>query len=145
MSEFQLTTEIVALSQSQHWNTAKHEWELEEIYEVDEPDTCLCGHFPIKELCILKNAINQNHVVVGNCCVKKFIGLPSDKIFQAIKRIKKDNEKSLNKIALDYAYYKKLVNNWEYNFYLDILHKRKLSMKQLQKKIQINATVIRNM
>ena len=28
------------------------EWKLDHIYWEDEPDTCLCGHYPINELCI---------------------------------------------------------------------------------------------
>ena len=54
--------------------------ELEDIYSEDEPETCFCGHFPINELCFL------------NVCVKKFLGLPSDKIFDAVNRITKDSE-----------------------------------------------------
>lgn len=88
MSEYKLTEEIIKLSQSKLWDVAKSEWTLYEIYEADKPERCLCGHFPIIEICNLKNKLNSNYATVGNCCVKKFIGLPSDKIFQVIKRVK---------------------------------------------------------
>jgi hypothetical protein len=87
MSEYQLTKEIVARSDAKVWDAAKLEWALEEVYESEEPDTCLCGHFPIIEICVLRNRVNKNTAIVGNCCVKKFIGLPSDRIFQAAKRV----------------------------------------------------------
>lgn len=145
MSEFKLTNKIIALSSSSIWNVAKLEWELDEIYEADEPGYCLCGHFPINETCILKNKVNGNLATVGNCCVKKFIGLPSDKIFQAIKRVRKDNEKSLNAEAIEHAFNKRWINNWEIFFYLDIMRKRKLSINQLNKKIKINEKLARNM
>lgn len=56
MSEYKLTQEIIALSVSSNWDVAKLEWKLYEIYEADEPETCLCGHFPIIEICVLSNA-----------------------------------------------------------------------------------------
>ena len=138
MSEYKLTEEIIKLSQSQLWDVAKSEWTLYEIYEADEPERCLCGHFPIIEICTLKNKLNSNYATVGNCCVKKFIGLPSDKIFQAIKRVRKDDEKSLNAEAITHAYDKGWINDWEKGFYLDVMRKRKLTPNQLNKKVQIN-------
>ncbi|MBE4160105.1 hypothetical protein HJ102_22715 [Vibrio parahaemolyticus] len=134
MSEYKLTEEIIKLSQSQLWDVAKSEWTLYEIYEADEPERCLCGHFPIIEICTLKNKLNSNYATVGNCCVKKFIGLPSDKIFQAIKRVRKDDEKSLNAEAISHAYDKGWINDWEKSFYLDVMRKRKLTPNQLNKK-----------
>lgn len=56
MSEFQLMREIVALSQASTWDKAKLECELESVYEEEEPDTCLCGHFPINEICVIATA-----------------------------------------------------------------------------------------
>jgi hypothetical protein len=145
VTEFKLTNEIIELSSSCIWDAAKLEWELDEIYEADESGRCLCGHFPIIETCILKNKVNGNSAIVGNCCVKKFIGLPSGKIFQAIKRVRKDNEKSLNAEAIEHAFNKRWINDWEMGFYLDVMRKRKLTTSQLQKKIQINEKLARNM
>ena len=88
MSQYKLSAEIVAQSEAQAWDEAKLEWKLDHIYWEEEPDTCLCGHYPINELCILRNAKNGNTALVGNCCVKKFMGLPSDKIFQSLKKSK---------------------------------------------------------
>ena len=115
------------------------------MYEAEEPDTCLCGHFPIIEICILQNKRNGNHATVGNCCVKKFTGLPSDKIFQAVKRVRKDNERSLNAEAIQHAYDQGWINDWERDFYFDVMRKRNLSSRQLAKKVQINEKVMRNM
>ena len=142
MAEYKLINEILSLSVSNTWEVAKTEWELNEIYFADIPETCLCGHFPIIELCELKNRKNKILAVVGNCCVKKFIGLPSDKIFQAVKRVRKDGEKGLNGEAIELAYSKKWINDWEYNFYIDTFRKRKLSENQLSKRRQINEKVL---
>jgi len=145
MSEYKLTQGIIELSEAKTWDAAKLEWKLAEIYEADEPETCLCGHFPIIEICILSNIINTNSTNVGNCCVKKFMGLPSDKIFTAVKRVRKDNEKSLNAEAIEYAFEKNWINDWEKSFYLDIMRKRNLSTKQLETKIKINMKLAHNM
>lgn len=73
MSQYKLTNGILKLSVSKVWDTASLEWKLNEIYEAVNPETCLCGHFPIVEICILKNNLNNESVTVGNCCVKKFL------------------------------------------------------------------------
>ncbi|MFJ7565541.1 hypothetical protein ACIQW9_01090 [Herminiimonas sp. NPDC097707] len=144
MSEFRLTNEIIARSSSSNWAAAKLEWTLHEIYEADEPETCLCGHFPIKELCVLRNRINDARATVGNCCVKKFMGLPSNLIFQAVKRVRADSSKSLNAESLSHALEKNWVNQWEYDFYARIMAKRNLTPKQVEKKQQINEKFMRN-
>lgn len=145
MSQYQLTSEIIKRSIARNWDTAKLEWELREVYEADEPETCLCGHFPIIELCVLGNKLNRKSATVGNCCVKKFIGLPSDRIFQAVKRVRKDGTKSLNAEAIDYAFGRSWLNEWEKDFYFDIMRKRNLSPKQAAKKVQINEKYLLNM
>lgn len=145
MSEYKLTEEILKRSQSQIWDIAKREWSLSQIYEAEEPETCLCGHFPIIEICILRNKLNAQFATVGNCCVKKFIGLPSDLIFQAVKRVRKDNQKSLNAEAIQHAYEKNWINEWEYTFSIDTRHKRNLSGKQLQIRIKVNEKMLANM
>lgn len=145
MSGFKLAAEIIALSNADSWELAKIEWVLDSIYFAEEPETCLCGHFPIIELCELKNAKNGSSATVGNCCVKKFLGLPSDKIFQAVKRIRVDSDKNLNGETIEHAYSKGWINKWEYEFYGDVFTKRKFSDKQLAKKKQINEKILKRM
>lgn len=142
MSEYQLTAAIIALSRAKNWDQAKLEWLLAEIYFEETPQTCLCGHFPIIEICVLNNKLNGNTAEVGNCCVKKFVGLPSDKIFQAVKRVKKDIAKSLNAETIEHAYNKGWIDDWERKFYFDIMRKRVLSKKQDTIKERINRTVL---
>ena len=100
MSEFKLAREIDARSSGATGDEARLEWALDEVYESSEPETCLCGHNPIIELCILRNRSNGGLATVGTCCVKKFIGLPSDLIFLAGKRVSPDTGKSLNAEAI---------------------------------------------
>jgi len=142
MGESKLSQEIISLSVADTWEVAKSEWELSEIYFSDGSDTCLCGHYPIIELCEIRNKKNQKITIVGNCCVNKFMGLPSKKIFQAVKRIRKDSKKSLNSEAIDLAYSKDWINKWEYDFYTDTLRKRLLTEQQGLKRKQINDKIL---
>ena len=137
-----LAFEIVKLSESGAWQDAKLEWGLHDVYYEEERDTCLCGHYPIIEICVIKNYHNNEEVIIGNHCVKKFLRLSSDKFFQAFRRIKKDNEKSLNSEMIDYAYKNNWINDWEKNFYQDIMRKRNLTDKQLRHKTKINKEVL---
>jgi len=141
MSEFQLTKELIELSQASTWDKAKLEWSLFDIEKVTEHETCLCGHYPISEVCIIENKINGSQARVGNCCVKKFLE-QSDKVFQAVKRIKNDDSKSLNAEALNFAFEKGWVTPKEKDFYFDIMRKRSLSPKQQQWKISINNKIL---
>lgn len=141
MSEFQLTKELIALSHTTTWDKARLEWSLFDIEKVTEHETCLCGHYPISEICIIGNDQNGNTARVGNCCVKKFISR-SDKIFQAVKRVKKDSKKSLNAETIEFVFEKMIINEWEKKFYLDIMRKRTLSNKQKETKEKINHKVL---
>ncbi len=120
---------------------ARLEWALFGIYEAQTPQRCLCGKYPIIEICTLKNKLNNSLATVGNCCVKKFIGLPSDKIFQAVKRVRKDLSKTLNPETIAHALEKRWINDWESTFYLNIIPNRSLSAKQAEKKTAINQKI----
>lgn len=139
-----LAKEITALSVASHWVTARLEWTLHEVFRVDEPETCLCGHFPIIEICILRNTRNNNTAQVGNVCVKKLIGLPSDKIFDAFHRILADLTKPLNIVSILYAHEKGWISEWERDFSTNTARRRRLSDKQLNTRMEINKRVIRH-
>lgn len=141
MSEYQLITELIKLSSSQKWDEAKLEWQLIDVEKVEDAESCLCGHYPILEICTIKNIKTTKSARVGNCCVKKFNN-QSDKIFKAISRIKKDKTKSLNAETIDFAFGKKYISEWERNFYFDVMRKRNLYPKQIAKKESINGKVL---
>lgn len=143
MSEYKLAEEIVALSESDNWQDAKHEWKLIHICYEDEPDTCLCGHFPIKELCFIKNIKNKNETFVGNCCVKKFLGISTGTMFTSLRKIKNDKDKSPSEDLIRHAHANRWINDWEKKFAIDMLRKRKLTWSQLLKRKEINEIIIR--
>lgn len=142
MPQYQLSERLIALSEANTWDEAKLEWGLEHVWREDEPDTCLCGHSPIIEICLLRNTQNNNSAIVGNCCVKKFETLPSDLIFQAVSRIQEDIDRAINPETIHHAHSKGWMNDWERNFYMDTWRKRKLTGAQRNTRIKINQKVL---
>lgn len=138
----QLSRAILALSKASDWETARKEWALVDIIEAETPETCLCGHYPIIEICEIHNRLTGNTTEVGNVCVKRFLGVRSDLIFTALKRIRKDPEKSLNADAIAFFRQRKLLTDWEYGFLRDTMRKRSLSEKQLNVRRRINEKIL---
>ena len=138
-----LKAAILELSVSVEWSVAKGEWLLEGVYEVEEPVSCLCGHMPIIEICVLRNEKNGKNAEVGNICVHKFIGLGSKIIFDCLGRIRKDDSKALNNAATEHFYKKGSITNWERSFLIDTFRKRILSKKQLDQRRLINCKVLK--
>lgn len=135
---------ILARSFSKDWDAAKLEWRLSHIYDVDEPEECLCSHFPIIEICVLINRRNGQTAEVGNVCVKRFMGIRSDKIFACVKRLRLDPDKAANAETIELLFEQNLINTWERSFSIDTRRKRKLSFKQLQKRQEINQKILSN-
>jgi hypothetical protein len=135
---------ILSLSEATNWDAAKLEWRLNYIYDVSEPQECLCGHFPIIEVCVLNNQKNGRLAEVGNVCVKRFLGIRSDKIFSCVKRIRNDPSRAPNPETVELLFEQSLISSWERNFCLDTLRKRNLSASQLHKRLEINRKILTN-
>ncbi len=140
---YKLTEEILKLSVSNNWDSAKLEWYFETAYESEEKQTCLCGHYPIVNICVIKNKVNNSITEVGNCCINKFLGIDEgNKIFISIKKLKNDITKSMSIEVVEYLKSKNILNDFEYTFYQNIHRKRNLSDKQLEIKKRINKKLI---
>lgn len=135
-----LRTEIVARSRSKIWDIAKTEWSVVSMENVEEPETCLCGHFPITEVLILQNKYSKECVRIGNVCVNKFIVKNNN--FNGYKRICKDTSKSVNYELLEFAYKNNWISQRDFDFYKAIMSKRTLTVKQMSWKKDINASII---
>ncbi len=138
-----LTISMLLLSEAARWPEAKLEWTIDDIYESDPSIICLCGQH-ISNVCILLNHKNNKQAIVGSCCAKKFIGVPSDKIFQSIKRIREDKTRSLNGESIRFGLNKGWISEWEYNFYMNTMAMRKLSGKQASNRESINKKILIN-
>jgi hypothetical protein len=132
---------IIDLSEADEWNQAKAEWNLARIY-FEEGGTCLCGHWPISQHCVIRNRVNGNEVILGSCCVKHFLDLPADRFFHSLRRVAADLNRSLHKEIVSQAYEEGWINDWELGFYLDTIRRRRLSSKQKAKRAEINRLIL---
>jgi len=139
---YRLVEEILARSVANTWHEARCEWVLSYIYFSDEPGTCLCDHYPIREHCIIANAESGNEAVVGNCCVRSFIGLSAESIFAGLRRIARDTARAMGLAAINFARSKNWITDWEHQFLLETSRKRKLSSRQRAKRCEINEKVL---
>ena len=139
---WKLLSQIIGLSESDNWDLAKTEWVLRDVFRSETPDQCTCGHYPILEICIIQNVMTGYTAKIGNHCIRLFFDFRSDKIFQAISRIEKDNKKSVNAETLEHAHRKAWINNWEKSFYEDTLKKRSMTFRQRAKRMQINDSIV---
>ena len=134
-----LREEIINLSESDQWDFAKFEWNFEFAYYANEPQNCLCGHYPIRNICVIKNRKSSIVTEVGNCCINKFLGIDDgNKIFSSIKKLKDDIKGSMSAEVIDYLHRKNGISDFDYKFYKSIYRKRILSAKQWKIKEQIN-------
>lgn len=145
-----LQAHILPLSESHDWNEAKHEWTLDhvEVLGASEsawPEACPCGHFPIRELCWIRNSKNANLTFVGNVCVRRFMGMPADTVADGFRRIMESAENALNAAGVEFAHSQGWISDWAKRFCLDTCRKRKLSARQLHKRVEINADLLRRL
>lgn len=148
---WKLPEELVALSEGKTYPKVLEEWELSYIEDLEtgeESETCLCHHYPIREVCHITNHENGNKAIVGNCCVKRFetntVFEGTHLIFEALKRIQKNPDASANEQLIKYAYKQQILSKKEYDFYMDIWRKRTLSDAQLNWKTQLNDRIVQS-
>jgi hypothetical protein len=132
-----LKAHILPLSNSKNFYHAKNEWILVGVELNEDWDNCPCGQ-SIKELCYIKNQLNNQKTYVGNVCIKKFIGIDTGNLFAGLKRIAKDDTANANEDLIIHAYKLGYIFEKEYSFLMDTKNKRKLSEKQLLWKQKIN-------
>ena len=117
---------LVKNSENKNWKKSINEWNIKNIIEGEYTTKCICGHIIIQR-CVIVNKINNNELVVGNCCIKKIPSFKKD--FKAYKGLK-DNK--LNQSLINLAFEKEIIDDWEYNFITETFRKNKmLSKKQI--------------
>lgn len=151
-SKFKILMEtLLEASKSKDWDVAKKEWEITEIHFVDPEstsgesfyETCSCTHYPIKEVITITNTLNQNELIIGNCCITKIIEDEKENkrhkaIFNALKN------KKINKELIEQAYYNDhFIYHKEFEFLLKIFRKRSCNEKQANEFTRIKNTIMR--
>lgn len=139
----QLKAEMIARSREKEWDQAKLEWDLEDVFRAPEEQVCLCGHHPIFQICTLRNQLTRATGEVGNVCVERFLGMRSRRIFSALKRIRDDSQRSLNKEAIEMFRKLRVISYQDAEEYLLFYRKRKyITDEQKALKGAVNAAVL---
>lgn len=139
----QLKAEMIARSRETQWDQAKLEWDLEDVFRVAEEQDCLCGHNPILQICTLRNQLTRHTAEVGNVCVERFLGMRSKRIFSAIKRIRDDENRSLNKEAIEMFRRLRVISYQDAEEYLTFYRRRKnVSDDQRALRREVNCAVL---
>ena len=97
---------------------------------------------PIHDLCQIANKSTGSRAMVGNCCVKRFLELPSAAIFAGLKRIGADPCASMGAAALEMALGNHWIAGWEGALYHQATRRQGCSPAQMSKKIEINQRVL---
>lgn len=152
---WKLPQNLIQKSVADNWPDAVREWELTgvEFLAPGEFRTCLCTHFPIRQLCYISNRLNHQTEIVGNVCIEKFENSESDiqtgvfssvpKVVQAARRILQDpDNNAANEALIDFAEKQSIITKSNAIFYRDIWRKRKLTPKQLQYKRDVNLKIL---
>lgn len=119
-SSWKLPAAIIDLSESTDWSIVVKEWQLDYIEHLEageESETCLCGHYPIRELCHIINTRTNENAIIGNHCITKFdkddpahaVFGDAPKVFRSFKTILNEPTASASKATLDYAAKKKFL------------------------------------
>lgn len=131
---WKLHEETIRLSMNKTFEEARKEWLLYNVYIETDPKnylTCVCTHYPIKEIIELINKNNNYRMIVGNCCIEEIMGEKKNKFYDALKR------GSVNVTVINQGYKDGIINQWEKDFMIGVHRKRKFTQKQheLYKKI----------
>ncbi|CCV01994.1 hypothetical protein IIV22A_150R [Invertebrate iridescent virus 22] len=63
-------------------NTKRHLTKYETLFfkkpDLPHSNKCICTH-DIEENCYIKNVINEQILIVGNCCINKFLNIDTSK------------------------------------------------------------------
>lgn len=145
MKQELLIRELITRSSVSDWREAKKEWLLESVQQLErgeDSETCLCGHNPIRELCYISNRVTGKVALVGNCCVRQFLGLPSTAIFKSLNKVAADDSRSLNPRALELLRDRKVIGSVDFENSIATWRKRKHSDSLLALRRQVNAQAL---
>lgn len=113
-----LIKHILSLSEAEVIEEAVKEWRTTGI-ELDRTD-CPCGQRDIVQKCYIQNDRTGSETFIGNCCVKRFLGVDQEFAFKWLRR-KETNKKPPipDEQLIEYCWDKGIITHWEAGFLCD--------------------------
>jgi len=139
-----LKNEILKWSQAEDWKKARKEWVFIYLFQLPE-GKCLCGHSPITNHCVIKNQINENELVVGMVCVKKFgegEDIRMNTIFGSYNRLLGDLSYRANEQLISHAFKMNFLTTNEREIYENLPNRKKRSQNEEDRLRKINSNMI---
>lgn len=119
-----LAEKILPLSESDNFDEAKHEWEIDHIEKWSQFGNCACGH-AIKEHIFIRNKNTNKMTHVGNECINIFVNVKKG-LFTGMQEIEKDQKNAVqNTEVIEHVYQKGYIYNEEYDFLHQIIKRKK--------------------
>ena len=125
-----LLAKLLAASKADTWEEAQLEWVVTDLWE-SPGGTCDCGHTPITDHLLIRNLETEESMTVGNVCVKNFFSWDDyDKIFKAIKKLRKDPSVGTPEILFKVTFLNRALDGYMREFLINRRLARKLTPKQ---------------
>ncbi len=148
-NEWQLRQALTGMSQATEFKAALREWKIIDVKDLEEnegSETCLCGHYPIREIFTVFNATTGKTALIGSVCIRffyhegQFTGAHT--IIDSLRGLKRNPLNSANerlvKLAQDFG----LIRQANVDFYVDIWRKQKLTNPQRVYKRNLNEIIL---
>lgn len=98
-----LRDEIIKLSVSNDWESAKGEWKFKIFRIVQGYKACLCSPRGIRNIILIVNELNDNKLEICNSCAERYFGFQEGtKLAYCVRRIKADIEYNMAEFPLKY-------------------------------------------
>lgn len=88
------------MSDANSFDEAKLEWFLYLIVRTKDFHSCICGK-SIKQLCYLKNNMNNNTAIIGNNCTMQYMKINSGTFFNELTRIRRNDPHKPNAMLIE--------------------------------------------
>lgn len=120
-----LIAELLKRSESKDWATARAEWEYFSSEVLEGYETCLCGQYPIRELCWMRNRSTNEVAAIGNVCVLYFVDRDLAGLFSSIKRVTEEKDKKLDWRLVESAWRAGVITRFDLEWYSETFSKRR--------------------
>lgn len=98
-----LQKEVVKNSKSNVYKDAVSEWDLYRVYDTEETKSCLCSPREIRYIVVIKNKYTDNKLEICNRCAELYFNITDgQQIADSIRKLKKNINLNMNRVALDY-------------------------------------------
>ena len=134
---------LLAHSESACWEKAKEEWVFENVFYTEERVPCLCTDYPLQNVCVISNHLNNNTRYICSSCANEFLDIDiADKVFASVAKLKGDLSKSVSRDVFEFMYSNISLSMPEIEFYLSTMRKHKLTERQMNYRRIINKKLI---